>query len=259
MRVGPVRGEESSFYLGTDEPSWLLRTDVPLFISRRRFQRIKTFPVASGRWALDSGGFTELHKYGQWTLSATDYVGLVRRYADEIGNLDWVAPQDWMCEPSALGASGRTVAEHQRLTTNNFLELRGQLGSLVIPVLQGWELDDYRRHVEQYEQAGVDLFSEDRVGLGSVCRRNADGEISQIVAEFFPMRLHGFGMKGDSYVRNEDRLASADSMAWSFTARHSAPLPGHPHRTCNHCLEYALRWRERLVRQASVPRLFSAA
>ena len=89
------------FYLGTHEPAWLKRLEIPLFISRVRLARRKSFPQALGKWALDSGGFTQLHKHGGCDLSVAVYVGEVRRYADEIGNLDWVAPQDWMCEPTA--------------------------------------------------------------------------------------------------------------------------------------------------------------
>ena len=250
-----------TFFLGTDEPTWLERVDVPLFISRRRlaYRCRKVLPRALSPWALDSGGFTEIHKYGEWTLSAEDYADEVRRYSVEVGNLEWAAPQDWMCEESALAASGRTVAEHQRLTTENFLELRDRLGLLVIPVLQGWVLDDYRRHADAYAKAGVDLANEDRIGLGSVCRRNADSEIAEIVAEFFPLRLHGFGMKGSGYVANVDRLASADSMAWSYAARFNAPLPGCTHRACNHCERWALKWRKNLLDAAAHPRLFCAA
>jgi hypothetical protein len=42
-------------------------------------------PVASHRWALDSGGFTELHKYGEWLMPAAEYAKTVNRYIDEIG------------------------------------------------------------------------------------------------------------------------------------------------------------------------------
>lgn len=245
------------FLLGTDEPAWLRRTTVPLFISRRRLERLRTMPEAVGPWVLDSGGFTELHQFGEWRLGATEYAKRVCRYADEIGGMLWAAPQDWMCEPSALAMSGRTVAEHQRLTVDNFVRLRSILGPLLVPVLQGWRRDDYLRCVDLYDRAGVDLDLEATVGLGSVCRRNADGDIGAIIAALQPLSLHAFGVKGDAYVANVDRLKSADSMAWSLTARHSAPLRGHTHRRCHHCLEYALRWRSRLLERAARPRLFA--
>jgi hypothetical protein len=57
------------FWLGTHMPHWLREVDVPLFISRNRLTRYKTLPRAIGPWALDSGGFTELQRYGRWTVS----------------------------------------------------------------------------------------------------------------------------------------------------------------------------------------------
>jgi hypothetical protein len=36
-------------------------------------------------------------------------------------------------------------------------------------------------------------------------------------------------------------------MAWSAQARFHAPLPGHAHKTCANCKEYALLWRERVL------------
>ena len=52
--------------------------------------------MARGRWALDSGAFSELSAYGRWTLTLEQYVAAVRRYRDEVGQLDWAAPQDRM-------------------------------------------------------------------------------------------------------------------------------------------------------------------
>ncbi|MBT4331538.1 MAG: hypothetical protein HOD58_16630 [Gammaproteobacteria bacterium] len=237
------------FYLGTHEPLWLQRTSVPLFVSRSRIagRCKKNPPKALGRWALDSGGFTEIHKFGEWVLTARDYADEVIRYADEMGNLDWAAPQDWMCEPSALKASGLTVADHQRNTVNNFLELRDVLGVLVIPVIQGWSRDDYLRNVDQYEAAGVDLSSESLIGLGSICRRNREAEIAGIISILHPLQLHGFGVKGAGLINNAKFLKSADSMAWSFSARYEPPLKGCSHPHCNNCIKYALKWRESLL------------
>lgn len=78
------------------------------------------------------------------------------RYRDGIGRLDWAAPQDWMCEPHMLQKTGMSIAEHQSRTTLSVLELRRMLdgeGVPIVPVLQGWRLDDYLRHVEQYRTA----------------------------------------------------------------------------------------------------------
>ena len=241
-----------TFYLGTHQSDWLQDVKVPLFISRRRLAYRKKLKPAVTNWALDSGGFTELHMKGGWEMSAEEYASIVKRYEDEIGNLDWAAPQDWMCETTALKSTGLTVYDHQVLTVENFLELRQLLGNLVIPVLQGWEKDDYSRCVEMYEQAGVDLTQEATVGLGSVCRRNALDDITEIIKMLQPLKLHGFGVKGDGYKFNHDLLVSADSLAWSFTARYSPPLEGCSHKACSSCRKYALKWRDKLLNNLMV-------
>jgi hypothetical protein len=64
-----------------------------------------TWRRAVGRWALDSGGFTELTMPGAWQTSVDAYASAVHRYCDEIGGLDWAVPQHWMCELESLARS----------------------------------------------------------------------------------------------------------------------------------------------------------
>jgi hypothetical protein len=238
------------FYLGADSPHWLAKVEFPLFVSHRRLRRRRTFPRATCDWALDSGGFTELSMHGTWQTTPAEYVAATYRYRDEIGRLDWAAPQDWMCEPWIVDKTGLSVAEHQSRTVENFLTLRDMAPDLpFVPVLQGWEPDDYLRHADAYATAGVDLAAEQTVGLGSVCRRNDMGPICDLIWHLHDagIRLHGFGVKVTGLRRFGAALASADSMAWSYAARFSPPLPGHPHRHCHHCIEWASRWRARVI------------
>lgn len=235
------------FYLGTHETSWLAKTDVPLFISRRRLFQRKTLPVARNSWALDSGGFTELSLYGGWRTTPHEYVRDVERFEREIGRLEWVAPQDWPCEPFMLEKTALTVEEHQLRTILNFERLRYALGGLVVPVLQGWTRDDYLRHWEMYERFYFTLELEPVVGLGSVCRRQDTAEAGRIVRSLAPLNLHYFGAKLTGLRSFGDALASADSLAWSYRARNDHPLPGCTHKSCANCLRYALRWRQRVL------------
>ncbi len=230
------------FYLGTHMPHWLGLVDVPLFISRTRMAQRRTLPVARGRWALDSGGFTELQYHGGWTIDPADYVAFVRRCADEIGQLDWAAPMDWMCEQIVIdgGQIGRqrfvgthlSVAEHQHRTVTNYLHLRTLAPELrIVPVLQGQTRDDYHRCVDLYERAGIDLAAEPVVGLGSVCRRQAT----------FGVKIRGL----DMYAAY---LTSADSLAWSLRGSHIRPC-AHARRASEaNCLPFALAWRDRVLR-----------
>jgi len=233
------------FYLGTHMPHWLRDSDVPLFVSHRRLQRDVGVPRASCRWALDSGGFTELSMFGEWRTSPAEYVDAVDRYIDEVGMLDWAAPQDWMCEPWIVAKTGLSVLDHQIRTVENFLELADQ--GPFIPVLQGWELGDYHRHAEMYAAAGVDLERCPTVGLGSVCRRQYTDEIGEIVRSLSHLRLHGFGVKGAGIRRYGHHLASADSMAWSYRGRKIHPCPHTGAKTCANCRRHALEWRSRAL------------
>lgn len=250
------------FYLGTHRPNWLWDArfrNVPLFVSRRTIAPIKTLMRSKTRWALDSGGFTELSLFGKWKTPTKQYITEVRRIRDEVGKLDWAAPQDWMCEPIITQGTGLTVVEHQRRTVDNFLELRSLAPDLPFaPVLQGWKLTDYWRCEEMYDKAGVDLRKEKIVGVGTVCRRQGTAEAERIMRTLASdgLKLHGFGFKQRGVVRAGDAMASADSLAWSFAARmepalpgHNKPGPGRPlgHNSCANCPVFALQWRRRLL------------
>ncbi len=249
----------TQFYLGTHMPHWLGLVDIPLFVSHRRLMNRKTFPRALGPWALDSGGFSELQMYGEWRTTPEEYVAAVRRYRDEIGNLVWAAPQDWMCEPVVIEGgqvgpikfvgTGLSVYIHQRRTVANFMRLRRLAPDLPFaPVLQGYTLEDYERCAQMYADAGVDLAAEPIVGVGSVCRRQDSDEIAAVFAHFRDrgLSLHGFGVKTLGLAKAADVLESSDSMAWSVDGLHT-PGCTASHKTESNCLPFALRWRERVM------------
>lgn len=249
------------FYLGTHMPSWLATTDVPLFVSHRRLAGRRTLPKARTGWALDSGGFTELSMFGEWRTTPEEYVAAVRRYDNEIGQLGWAAPQDWMCEPFILAKTGLTIVEHQRRTIANFQRLTDLWWAgdpdwdapspelcPFMPVLQGWTTDDYRRHTDAYQAAGIELEHYPLVGLGSVCRRQNTSQIDALIREFTPwLALHGFGCKTAGLARYGHRLESADSLAWSYAGRREPAGCTPSHRNEANCLRYALAWRDRVL------------
>lgn len=245
------------FYLGTHQPAWLARAGVPLFVANQRLAGRRTMPRAAAPWALDSGGFTELQKYGRWTFDVDWYVEQVYRYAEEIGQLDFAAAMDWMCEPIVINGgqagkqrfagTGLSVAEHQRRTVANYLRLRELAPDLPwMPVVQGWTLPQYLDCLRMYEEAGVDLASLPRVGMGSVCRRQATGEIGMIASTLAAagLALHGFGCKTGAMKRYAGHLASADSLAWSFAGTHQRPCVHTGAASESNCLAYALDWRD---------------
>lgn len=237
------------FYLGTHQPHWLGLVDIPLMVSHNRLKQYKNKPRALGEWMQDSGGFTQLSMYGKWTFTDREYVKETRRNHNEVSNLSAAAIMDWMCEPVILKKTGLTVKKHQENTIQSYLDLIALDPDLPwMPVLQGWSLDDYMRHVDMYESAGIDLKSQALVGIGTVCRRQGTKEAARIIETLsgFDIKLHGFGVKLTGLQKVSNLLSSADSMAWSFAARKDKPLEGCSHKNCANCLKYALIWYEKV-------------
>jgi hypothetical protein len=256
------------FHLGTHRAGWLADPrfrGVPLFVSRANLAGMRRLPRALTSWAADSGGFTQLHLHGRWTITPAAYVDELRRFREEVGRLLWAAPMDWMCEPEILAKTGKTIDEHQRRTVDSVLALRALApGVPIIPVLQGWSVVDYWRCQELYDKAGIDLAAEPLVGVGTVCRRQNTAVAERILRTLAHdgLRLHGFGFKTQGLLTCADVLASADSLAWSLAARRAPPFPGHDepglgrrtgHQHCNNCPEFALAWRAALLVRLRTP------
>lgn len=241
------------FYLGTHIPNWLEQVvDTPLFVSAVRLRRQRRWPRATTTWALDSGGFSELSLHGNWTVPPKQYAQEVRRAMDEVGSMDFAAVQDWMCEPVITAKTGLTVEQHQERTIDSYLALSSLLpGAPWLPVIQGWSLSDYWRHVDMYAERGITL---DRVGVGSVCRRQATDMAERVMRTLAAdgLRIHAFGFKKLGVARVHDALESSDSMAWSFQARRERPMAGHKHKNCANCLPYAIKWASEMSAITSV-------
>ena len=239
------------FYLGSHHPNWLWRHDQSFFVSDTRLRRQNSWGEARRPWALDPGGFSELNKFGEWRTSHLAYAHRVQRYQAEIGKLRWVAPQDWMCEEGVLKKTGLSVKAHQFRTVMSVVVLRQILGKMVIPVLQGWQAEDYLRHADMYAKFGFDLASEAVVGVGSVCRRQTLTPIHALIRELHArgVKVHAFGFKADGLRVLKAFLSSSDSMAWFDGARWRGNNPLCPglKKSCSNCLHAALEWKGRLA------------
>ncbi|HTX48150.1 MAG TPA: hypothetical protein VME40_02055 [Caulobacteraceae bacterium] len=174
-------------------------------------------------WLLDSGAFTQVALRGGFDQSPRAYAAMIRCYART--GLIAASTQDYMCERVALRATGLTLARHQALTIDRFDAIRdaGTGGVHLLAVPQGRSPDDYRRHLEAY---GGRIGRGAWVGVGSLCKRQGDpaviaGILDAILHDRPDLRLHGFGCKRTSLLDPEvrRRLATADSMAWSYAAR----------------------------------------
>ncbi len=86
-----------------------------------------------------------------------------------------------------------------------------------------------------------------------MCRRQDSLRIGFLIEDLARegLRLHGFGFKVTGLRTSARHLVSADSLAWSFNARKHPPLPGHTHKNCANCVDWALGWRSDLL--ASLP------
>jgi hypothetical protein len=206
---------------------------------------------------MDSGGFTELTINGEYTISEEEYLEIIKLHKPHAAYC-----QDYMCEPEILEKTGKTIKEHQELTVKSYISLRDKMDrrrrefpvSSIRPVLQGWTLEDYLAHIEMYKKAGVRLYQV--FGLGTMCSRSSARiarEIIEGIKTAYPeIGLHAFGLKitalKDPYILY--RVHSADSMAWSLDGRFEQYRNPHKDifKKANNRLEYALRWRDRVLR-----------
>ena len=218
------------------------------FISINRFigvnKRNKDFDCKT--WIMDSGAFSQVATTGEHLLTAADYAAQIKRWS-RCGILARAAAQDYMCEDFILKKLGRTVKEHQQMTTTNYRDLLKEMNAIecrtqIMPVLQGYKPEEYAAHLKNY---GSLIAQDEWVGVGSVCKRNSNphsvADVLDAILDIRPdLRLHGFGIKQtclqDSYI--SDRLFSADSMAWSFAARYKGSSPNDP--------ELALEYKQKI-------------
>ncbi len=188
----------------------------------RLLKRKAPFPVQD--WILDSGAFTRLIK-GQGHLSVDQYADEIIRWNGN-GNLVAAVAQDYLCDPAILAATRLTIADHQRLTIERYdalIDARIAPAPYIMPVLQGYEPQDYVEHLKQY---GDRLAHGAWVGVGSICGRSGNpGQIEAVLMAIHSkrpdLRLHGFGIKKVALSSPIvwDILYSADSLAHSASAR----------------------------------------
>ncbi len=210
------------FFVGLHQPSDA-RHFAASMISVNRL-RTRKGPFRIRRWMMDSGAFSTIATHGGYPETVEVYAQQIRRWAN-CGTLLCAVAQDYMCEPVMLAKTGLTVEQHQVLTVLRYDALLAcdVSGVYILPVLQGYTPADYVRHLEMYADR---LKPRAWVGVGSVCKRNGDPRAIEAVLLAIKrvrpdLRLHGFGLKTTALASGLVRklLWSADSMAWSFSAR----------------------------------------
>lgn len=190
-----------SFYPGLHQPHDAAHFDRACISIHRLETRRK--PVQCGDVMVDSGAFTKLAKHGCYPEPVKVYADQLHRlWTQGVVSITIAAAQDYMCEPFMLEKTGLTVLEHQRLTIERYDDLISALSELfpdgvpfeVMPVLQGFLISDYLRHIEMY---GARLTPGMWVGVGSVCKRQGNAAVIEdlllaIKGARSDLRLHGF-------------------------------------------------------------------
>lgn len=194
------------FYPGLHQPGDAKHFDRAC-ISIHRLERRRK-PVECADVFVDSGAFTKLEKHGCYPEPVEVYAAQLHRlWSDGVVKISVASCQDYMCEPFMLAKTGLTIADHQRLTIERYGDLVSELTRLfdgpppfeVMPVLQGFAIGDYLRHIESY---GARLTPGMWVGVGSVCKRQGRVAIIEdllsAIKEVRPdLRLHGFRREAD--------------------------------------------------------------
>jgi len=184
----------------------------------------------------DSGGYSFMHKKGEYDTTDRHYLEYVERHDPHV----W-ALRDYPCEAAVLDKHGRTVDDHQRMTLDrhrSLMDLKDDYDITGTPmaVLQGWTGPEYVSHMDAMRDAGV---LTDLVGVGSVCRRDATDQILDVlhaVNDALPSgaTIHAFGVKTD-VLRGDipDKLRSVDTHSYDYRARY-------------HCVEHfdSKGWRD---------------
>ncbi len=199
---GVVAGDTPfSFFVGLHQPADAAHFDRCCISIHRLRSRLK--PLRCPSVMVDSGAFTILAKHGCYPESVWVYaLQLYRLHTLGIVKIAIACAQDYMCEPKMLERTGLTIADHQRLTIERYDALVAALTLLfdgpcpfpVMPVLQGFSVDEYLSHIHQY---GARLTPGMWVGVGSVCKRQGDAAVIEELLTAIKgarpdLRLHGF-------------------------------------------------------------------
>lgn len=175
------------------------RLDCPVLVSanslwnekKQRFQNFDKIAGLDVPVALDCGGFVAMARYGRYRWSIEDYVWL----ATEMRPLWWSA-MDYCCEPeiaknrkeveTRVHRTAFSLAQTLAIIIHHNRNLPGWIASAPMPVIQGWEPDDYITSIRLTDQVLRDPLAAEAgmtgpdgwpalIGLGSVCRRELGG------------------------------------------------------------------------------------
>lgn len=190
---------------------------------KSEWRKGKKFKKFFGRKFLDSGGYLMLLKYGYYPFSVDSYANLIARLEP-----NFYASMDYACEPDLIDQNKTrypTVESRIRETVKNAKALsfwEDILPGKMLPVIQGYTLDEYLECIELYKQSEM---IRDYMAVGSMCRRIDQGELNKLIPGIHKAfidaggkHLHFFGLKLspdlcplDKFIYSRDSAVSLDS------------------------------------------------
>jgi hypothetical protein len=179
----------------------------------RRFQRLHT-PRHDSLF-LDSGGYGFHRSYGEYPFPRERYVKL----AKEVG-ADLVAVMDYPCERGVNRSMHSDNVDRVAATTDSARALMRSHPEITwVPVIQGYDAEEYANCVSRYESMGL---IRPFMAVGSLCTRKTAATtraVLRVIRRHLPdVRLHGFGVDLRLLKDREIRsiLWSADTAAWKY-------------------------------------------
>lgn len=190
------------------------------------------------RFFLDSGGFSFFTRKGDYPFTIEEYIDLIKYYHPQ-----YAAIMDYPCEPELTIGDVRTRIDRTIENTQKifrFCEVHNKTQKMeplsispffvsscvdheteIVPVIQGYELEDYKYCVDQMCALGL---IRPYMAVGSICRRVSIKELRKLVvgiADYVgavnpDVKLHYFGLKKSALKDPaiNQRVYSCDSMAW---------------------------------------------
>lgn len=218
------------FFVGTSpKDAYMLPNGTHMMVNASQFWRgdkwLVSRPSNTGWLFLDSGGFVFFNRLGEYPFTPAAYLNLVQKLRP-----DFFASMDYPCEPSITGKLGKMpIRERIQRTVENTAVLcdmacmlSGQ--STIVPVIQGWNSDDYLYCLELHQQAGT---LRPYMAVGSMCTRSNSSEICEVFTAVYQAamqlgvkRLHAFGLKQSAKLHPIHKMIySRDSAVLYFSHR----------------------------------------
>lgn len=206
--------------------SWA-RDEVSKYGRVRKSIPVPTIPATMTDVAADCGGFVASFRWGG------EYKYTPEQYVEWLYGVrpSWGAMMDYCCENEITSGKPGIVRDRQRQTRELAERLWAEYQDAPwawVPTIQGWEVADYARHVEEMRplietmRAHYGPDSAFRVGIGTLCARASAKMIREVVtmvAQALPgVPLHLWGVKLSvlqSPIHLPEQVTSVDSGAWN--------------------------------------------